>query len=142
MKRRFAALYAVALVPVVLLAGCGDDELQGTLPDTTPPLAPVLANVSGLEGTVYVSWVGNTEADLDGYYVYIGGDNQFSRVNPVPTKSHYMAIETRLGIVEIYVTAVDYSGNESSPSATRMVQAGTERPDDRIQEPFPPPKVF
>ena len=126
MKRRFASLYALALVPALLLAGCGDEETTTGIPlDTTPPLSPVLEGTSGEDGWAYVWWKSNTEPDLDGYFVYEIRDGQPHRLNDFAQDSNYMSIEAESGVVYVYVTAIDFSGNESSPSTTGKVHVNT-----------------
>src|SRR5262249_13977282 len=68
--RRFpmSRLSWTLIVPVLLLAGCHDDSVSPR--DVNPPAAPRgVVSVTG-DGTVYLSWLANTESDLAGYRVY------------------------------------------------------------------------
>lgn len=118
MKPRFMSLYALLLVPALLFVGCGDDET--TAPDTAPPLAPVLTGANEEGGLIAVWWEENTEPDLAGYYLYLEQDGTTRLVNSTPISNAYATIQaTPDSPLHVFVTAVDWSGNESSPSATR-----------------------
>lgn len=120
MKLRIASLIVMTLVPVLLLAGCGDDSTVGTQPDTTPPLAPVIEGSKALDGAAGLWWAANNEPDLAGYYVYAAQNGIVHRANRLPIHQSYFVYEmTQGGSVTLYVTAVDLSGNESSPSSVR-----------------------
>jgi len=128
MKPRFVSLYALLLVPALLFVGCGDDE--PTAMDTVPPLAPVLNGANEDAGLVAVWWEENTEPDLAGYYLYLEQDGTTRLVNAAPLTNAYATIEVADGsLAHVYVTAVDWSGNESSPSATRRA-VSFDTPDD------------
>jgi len=122
MKPSFVALYALLLAPALLIAGCGSDT-QFT-PDTTPPLAPVLEGANQSKDVVAMWWRPNTEADLNGYFVYVVRGGEAELYNAHPITNNYATITVEDGITPlVYVTAIDLSGNESSPSAQR-------RPED------------
>jgi hypothetical protein len=95
---------------------------------------------SGGDGTATIWWRANTEADLSGYHVYIREDGQFARINDQPVCSNHMAIRSHEGAVQLYVTAVDFSGNESGPSVTKTVQTTQRDLRDRTEGTAPLPK--
>jgi hypothetical protein len=122
MKRSFAPLIAVALLAIVVMVGCTDSATVTQPPDTAPPLAPVLLGARGNEGTVGVWWQSNTEPDLAGYYVYatIGGIT--TRVTRTPIHNTYLSWQPQCNSpVTLHVTAIDWTGNESNPSQSKMV---------------------
>ncbi len=128
MKPSFVSLYALLLVPALLFVGCGDDET--TAPDTAPPLAPVLSGANEDGGLIAVWWEENTEPDLAGYYVYLEQDGITRLVNTTPISNAYATIHvTPDSPLHVFVTAVDWSGNESSPSATRRA-VSVDTPND------------
>jgi hypothetical protein len=122
MKLR-SATFAVALVPALLLAGCGSDDTDGGfIPDTTAPLAPVIMGVRADDGIVGLWWNPNTEPDLTGYHVYVAMNGVVRRTTFRPVVDNRYTVNLGpQGSASVYVTAIDYSGNESSPSAWRTV---------------------
>ena len=121
MKRRFVMV--LALMPLVAFLGCGTDTT--TTPDTTPPLAPQLGGATLQNGSVGVWWSSNSEPDLAGYYVYYVENGVTQSASDSPITSTYIVVSAgNTGPVDVYVTAIDYSGNESSPSAS--VRASTQ----------------
>ena len=129
MKRRVLLGCVIALLPLVGVWGCTDTT---TAPDTTPPLAPHLDGATLENGAVGVWWEPNTEPDLAGYYVYVvkGGVPQSAVPHAITSNSLVIDLDGETGTVEVYVTATDVSGNESSPSATARVNnpaSGSER---------------
>ena len=120
MKRRLSIV--LALLPIVGLWGCGQDTT--TSPDTTPPLAPQLDGATMDHGIVGVWWQANTEPDLAGYFVYVVEDGVTRSAVTDPIASNYLLVDVgTTGSIEVYVTAIDYSGNESSPSNSRRPSA-------------------
>jgi hypothetical protein len=105
------------VVTAALLSGCNDGTVVAPR-DTTPPASPRgLQTVTG-DHEVFLSWFGNTEADVAGYRVYdsdcatclydpIGNSNSTTfRVSSLANgQTRYFA-----------VAAVDYAGNESELS--------------------------
>jgi len=118
MKPSIVALCALLLAPTLLIAGCGDDT-QFT-PDTTAPLAPVLDGATSSKDVIAMWWRPNTEADLNGYYVYIVRNGEPELVTDRPITDNFATITiTDNTLPLVFVTAVDLSGNESNPSAQR-----------------------
>lgn len=73
-----------------------------------------------------LKWAPSTAADLKGYYVYMSAqdDQHFVRLMNQPfQETEWIAEPLRLDTKYFfYVTAVDTSGNESSPSPTTLFQ--------------------
>ncbi|NNF08353.1 MAG: hypothetical protein HKN21_16450 [Candidatus Eisenbacteria bacterium] len=130
MKLRIAFLLVMMLTPALLLVGCSSDSNSGiNNPDTTPPLAPVVLGAKANGGSVGVWWRAGSEADLQGYYVYASRNGQVTRVTSVPLAANYFAFSSNEGVVSTYITAVDWNGNESSPSASRSVRISPDEID-------------
>ena len=130
MKRRFVMV--LALLPVLAFWGCGTDTTT-TTPDTTPPLAPQIGGATLQDGSVGVWWSANTEPDLAGYYVYYVENGTTHSASTDPVTSNYLVITSgNSGPVDVYVTAIDYSGNESSPSVSVRASAQITDPDRQI----------
>lgn len=126
MKLRFKPLYALALVPALLIAGCGEDSNSSFAPDTTPPLAPVIDGARGSAESVTIWWEPNVEADLAGYLVYqVNEDGSVDQVTPRLIHNTFYGKASNKD-VRLYVTAVDLSRNESSASATLRVELDRE----------------
>jgi hypothetical protein len=138
MKLRYAIL--AIMLPTLALVGCSDSsEVLGV--DTAAPLAPVIQGAGVRDGMMVVWWSANGEADLDGYNVYATEGGVTSRLNrnlPIDNNRYTAPIDG--GSLEVYVTAVDVSGNESSPSVTLSVHADQQDeiadrlPSDRISD--------
>ncbi len=92
-------------------------------PDTTPPAAPTGLTATAVSSSqINLDWNNNTEGDLDHYNVYRSTTSGFTPGAGTfvgqTTSSSYS--DTGLSASTTYyykVTAVDTSGNESSPSA-------------------------
>lgn len=117
MKPRFVILFALLVVPALVVLGCGNSSTF--TPDTTPPLAPVLQGANMDAANVAMWWEPNSEPDLNGYYVYVEQDGVSHLYNRTPITDAYAVVPVDgSSSVRVYVTAVDVSGNESSPSAS------------------------
>jgi hypothetical protein len=104
------------------------NQVEITVRNLVPPSAPqglVVILVPAREGTpayLDLSWAINPETDVGGYNVYRSeqqgglGTRLNSELLPTPTFSDMSALPSRRYFYS--VTAVDRSGNESSPSAT------------------------
>ena len=130
MKLSFASLFAILLISTFLLVGCGDSETVSQ-PDTTPPLAPVVLGALGTDNAVGLWWQRNTEPDLAGYNVYMVENGVTICMTKRPVlDTYYSVIPETHATVQLYVTAVDWVGNESSPSQTKaanLSRSGQER---------------
>jgi hypothetical protein len=128
MKARLSVLCLLALP--ALVAGCSEDAIA---PDTTPPLAPVLQGATFELGVVGVWWAPNTEPDLAGYNVYVQQNGQTWTANQQIVTDNYVAITigNPEDPVTVFVTALDVSSNESSPSATRRALEPIPQPGER-----------
>ncbi len=121
MKQSFASLVAVTLMLGMVLVGCGDST-SVSRPDTTPPLAPVVMGAGAAGNVAQIWWQGNIEPDLAGYTVYVTANGVTHRVNDRPIHGMSMSVPVEgSSQVTLYITASDVSGNESSPSAARIV---------------------
>ncbi|GAA0510515.1 hypothetical protein Ade02nite_46150 [Paractinoplanes deccanensis] len=96
--------------------------------DTTPPAKPGSLKVTAATGGITLSWSAVTAADLSGYLVYRAASSSgaYGLLTPSPlTATTYTDPAAPSGAPSFYrVTAVDTSGNASSPatgSATRPV---------------------
>jgi hypothetical protein len=88
-----------------------------------------LAAVSVMAGDLKVTWQPNTEPDLAGYFVYYGKKErpQANRIN-VGRQTQYLIQNLPAGeTYYVSVTAVDKSGNESSPSESIVARVLTDR---------------
>lgn len=88
--------------------------------DAEPPKAPTgLKGTIDKQGKVTITWSGNKEKDLLGYYVYVsnGRKDEFSRVTPNPIKIntlvHKISLETLTDSIYYEVLAMDKRFNES-----------------------------
>lgn len=113
------ARWLLAGLLALALAGCDDDT---TAPrDVTPPAAPRgVRSVTG-DTKVYLSWLANTEADVQGYGIYLGepnatADGPYTRVGTTTgttfTLNGMANGQTRF----LAVSAIDRAGNESALS--------------------------
>lgn len=111
--RRLFGLLALAL----LLGGCDDDTVSSR--DVTPPAAPRgFVSVTG-DHSVRLSWLGNTEADVVGYRVYIADCPSGSSCPYTLLGSTYGTSYTVTGLANgvtryFAVAAYDAAGNESA----------------------------
>jgi pectin methylesterase-like acyl-CoA thioesterase len=95
-------------------------------PDHTAPKALATISVSLSTSSVKLDWASNSEADLAGYNVYraASADGTFTKLTASPrTSSDYTDSTAPVGVTSFYrVTAVDKSGNESTPVAASGVR--------------------
>jgi hypothetical protein len=133
-------LYRAQRVRIIELSGEAF-ELRGevsspvtlTMTDSFPPAAPSgLAAIPGLQGNAAVidlSWQANVEVDVAGYNVYRrrGSSGSFERLTAKPVLGPAFSDTNAVaGDACTYrVTAIDSTGNESSPSneVTETVKA-------------------
>ena len=99
-------------------------EGSGVPTDTTPPATPEGLAVTdpSTSDQLDLRWTPNTESDLAGYFIYRSEapDSPYEKVAFVPAgSSSYRDGWLALGYTYHYrISAVDTTGNESSPSAT------------------------
>ena len=116
MKRSFMFLFTLFIVPALFVMGCGDDKLT---PDTTAPLAPILSGASTSEDGLGLWWKPNAEPDLAGYNVYVRENGAIRQTNQGPITDTFFTVDINdEGQIFVYVTAFDFSGNESPFSST------------------------
>lgn len=86
------------------------------IPDDIAPVPPIDLVVVNGNASGKVSWLKNTEIDLDGYHVYLDG----VKVTTDPIKSTSFSFRNLVNgtSYDVQVTAVDWSGNESAKSLT------------------------
>lgn len=86
------------------------------IPDSIPPVPPINLVIQNGNGSGKVSWLKNSESDLDGYHVYLDG----VKVTNKPIKNDYFSFKglDNGTTYDVQVTAVDWSGNESVKSET------------------------
>ena len=117
MKRSFVFLFTLFIVPALFVMGCGDDKLT---PDTTAPLAPILSGSSGSSSGLGLWWEPNSEPDLAGYHVYVRENGVTRRASPGLITDTFFTINISDDTQAFgYVTAIDFSSNESAPSASQ-----------------------
>ena len=99
------------------------------MPDVTPPLTPVIKNVSLEEGNIRINWLKNVDPDLKGYNLYKSGFNDSAAKEQVNIKLIPSATATYLdrradkGDSYLYVIeAVDVTGNVSETSNTFKIE--------------------
>jgi len=92
--------------------------------DIFPPAPPQGLSTIYSAGAVELVWTANTEADLAGYNVYRVEDQASERVNKelVRTPIFRDASAAPGKTLTYYVTAVDFSGNESKSSKQEAVE--------------------
>ena len=129
-RARIAALrstIALILSLSTLAVGMGPVRAEG---DLTAP-APVKGMTTSADTSrVKLDWSSNSESDLAGYVVYRSdsADGTYTKLTTAPrTSSDYSDTTARMGFPSFYrVTAVDKTGNESSPvDATGTRRDGT-----------------
>lgn len=83
-------------------------------PDTTPPSRPTGLTANAGNGSVTLMWNPNTEADLKGYFIYDGSDdNIFVEADKT---SYVVSGLTNGKTYSFEITAVDLTGNQSERS--------------------------
>ena len=106
--------------------GTASGEASETVSDTNPPATPTgltVADVSGAEGSLFISWSANSESDLSNYTLYFSSDNSSFSAETQTTTTNYTDSSLTDGNTYYYkLMALDTSGN---PSANTSVAAGT-----------------
>jgi len=91
----------------------------GTMLDTTPPAAPTgLTQGTLINRGVNISWLEPSNTDVSFYRVYarISGESFAVALDDYPFTSGSIKGLTNASAYELYVTAVDFNGNESAAS--------------------------
>lgn len=86
--------------------------------DRTPPSIPQGLFLERFQDGIRLTWKKNEEDDLLGYYVYRVEGSLRKRLNDTPIKEERFVDADPPGLryFSYFVTAVDFSGNESEPS--------------------------
>ena len=105
-------------------------SVLGQLQDNTPPLPPI--NIEGIydtTGIIKISWSGNTESDLSGYFVYAsniekGDYSILTRSGSVKDTFFLDTVGLNRANERIYykLVALDFRGNQSDFSKTILVK--------------------
>jgi hypothetical protein len=127
-----AAVLLIALLPVVApLPGCYRESIESTAPDVIAPLPPAgLRLESAHDGYVFISWMENSEQDLQAYVVYRSEPSAagFTAIDTT-TRDWYVDGQRSYDTTYTYrVTALDNSGNESAPSGAVSAQSPNTSP--------------
>jgi WD40 repeat protein len=103
-----------------------------TVKDTIPPAAPTGLTATGSTAGIALAWNANTEPDLAGYNVYRAASSAgpFTKLNAsLLTVTGYNDTAAPTGVTSYYrVTAVDTSGNESTPATASALRPDTTPP--------------
>ena len=96
------------------------DTLRTVPRDEFPPATPQNITAFFLDGQAQVLWDANRETDLDGYFIYSGTDpNRLEKSLASITINKYVDDSVVPGETYYYqLSAVDFTGNESSKSET------------------------
>lgn len=90
--------------------------------DTAAPATPANPTSVSSTGSIALNWLNNTEADLAGYNVYRAAspDGPWVKLNSsLLSNSDYTDLSAPVAAFSYYrITAVDFTGNESSPALT------------------------
>ncbi|WP_173200357.1 fibronectin type III domain-containing protein, partial [Geobacter sp. SVR] len=94
--------------------------------DTVAPVVPTSPSVVTAMRTVFIKWDANVEADLDEYVVEVAENPTFTlNKQTFHTANNSLTFNGSQGVTYyIRVSAVDYSGNNSGPSATVSAMPG------------------
>lgn len=130
MTPRQNLLIPAALLASLALVGCNDSTAPR---DRTAPAPPRgLRTITG-DGEVLVYWLDNTEADVEGYNVYMapcarGDDCPYERVGTT-SGNQFVVRGLSNGVTRYFsVSAFDEAGNESEPTDDEDVP-DTPRPE-------------
>ncbi|MEW6571053.1 MAG: CARDB domain-containing protein [Nitrospirota bacterium] len=100
--------------------------------DTQPPASPVLSGVVENKSNINLSWTQNTEPDMAGYDIYRDGQ----KINTALVKEiTYLEQNMKEGSYSYTVRAVDFAGNESTPSNEVKLRIDLTGPDAKISLP-------
>jgi len=113
----YVARTEVSLDP--LIESRSTNEVCVDVRDITPPAPPVGLSVLPREGKLELTWSPSTEPDLARYRLYRASGGAPARLAELPkTVTNYLDGSAEPGVTYYYtLTAVDESGNESTPSS-------------------------
>ena len=102
----------LSLIVTFTYIGCDDHFLQV---ENNPPLSPKGLYSFAADGYVELSWLANSEDDLDGYNIFVSTSPSGKYQYIGSTRSElYLDRGARNGVTYYYkLTAYDYDGNES-----------------------------
>lgn len=97
------------------------DPILVKKPDTVPPQAPVLTEVTVREGSVFMKWKPSYSSDLAGYQIYATKNGERNLINIVSKEINTYTYEPEDGNrnTVIDITAIDDDGLESEPSNSK-----------------------
>jgi hypothetical protein len=115
--------YRIVAIDTNFNRSAPSDNTLATMPDVTPPLQPVIKNISSDSSKAVISWLPNADIDLSGYNLYreLNGDTMtLTKVNFNPIPSEILSYNDR-GLkqstaYEYFLEALDSTGNKSKRS--------------------------
>ena len=132
--------YRVTAVDTSGNESTGSNEVSATPTDQAPPAAPTGLQATAGDGQVDLNWDANSEDDLAGYNVYRSTSSFQETANATQVndelvgEASYTDADLTNGTEYFYrVTAVDDTGNESSPSNQASAQP-TAPPPEAVTE--------
>lgn len=85
------------------------------------PLPPILVSAEPMRNSISLTWKRNTELDIEGYNIYrsLDGTNYVKINSDIITDTTYVDFDASMPVwYSYYITAIDSTGYESSPSDT------------------------
>jgi hypothetical protein len=107
---------------VISMVGCSNSDTDNQNTDTTSPTIPIGFTVAARDSSLGVSWIANTESDLDHYNIYSGTREADLRLAKEVDSSETSSTLEGLSNGTVYyaaISAVDSSGNKSALSVVR-----------------------
>lgn len=98
-------------------------KVKATPKDSTPPASPMELKPEKMPEGVQLTWKAGREKDLEGYNIFRISGSKAEKINIGHVKEN-MFLDNKtpdIRYVSYYITAVDVSGNESSPSKEVIV---------------------
>lgn len=132
-------LYQVKAVSKNYVTSLASTIIKVKLKDITPPTAPIISNIYGEDGKVFIRWRANIEEDLSGYDIYRSAapdTSKMVRINRlIPDKNFNLYKDSVVGGAAYYycLTASDTNGNTSAKS--NVVSFIAVNTDTILQEP-------
>lgn len=116
--------YRCLFIGLVVLTGLSCSEIVQP-EDAAPPAVPAnFTLIGGGDGEATFRWTANTEPDFDRYRVYRAVDNpvSFAKLVELRQTQYVDRFLDYTTVYYYYVVAVDFAGNESTPSPVIDVQ--------------------